>query len=91
MSYIVRLTSLQLKISPVHRIIEDYAVVYFGSSIFKICRLLMVATLCVHIFACIYFRVKIDYANSPDDVINFYVIKNVDPDVRITDDAILNH
>lgn len=65
------------------RIIEDYAVVYLGSSIFKICRLLMVASLCVHIFACIFFRVKMDFANSPEDVAEFYSELNVEPDVSL--------
>ena len=63
------------------RVIEDYAVVYFGSALFKIGRLLVIATFSVHIFACVYFRVKIAYAYSPDDVTNFYTSKNIDPNV----------
>ena len=42
-----------------NRIIEDYAVVYFGSALYKILRLLLVALFSVHIFACAFFRVKV--------------------------------
>jgi hypothetical protein len=63
------------------RIIEDYAVVYFGSALFKIGRLLLIATFSVHIFACVFFRVKIVYAAAPEDVANFYTSRNIDPEV----------
>jgi hypothetical protein len=63
------------------RVIEDYAVVYFGSALFKIGRLLLIATFSVHIFACIFFRVKIVYAAAPEDVANFYISRNIDPEV----------
>jgi len=42
-----------------NRIIEDHAVVYFGAALFKIVRLLVVATLTVHLIACIFYRVKV--------------------------------
>ena len=57
---------------------EDYAVVYFGSSLFKILRLLFIAIFSVHFFACIFYRVKEVSARSPDDVMEFYVAKNAD-------------
>ena len=59
------------------RIIEDYAVLFFGSSIFKIGRLLFVALLSVHLFACAFFRVKRD-TSSQEEVDNFYLSRNVD-------------
>ncbi len=64
------------------RMIEDYAVLYFGSAIFKIARLLFIAMLCVHFFACIYYRVKRDTTPNPDDVEAFYQSKYVEQDVR---------
>ena len=54
---------------------------YFGSAVFKITRLLAVAMLCVHCFACAFFRVKKESAASPDDVEQFYLSKGVDPSV----------
>ena len=56
-------------------------VLYFGSSVFKIARLLFVALLSVHFFACIFFRVKNETAGSPDDVEAFYNSRGVDPNV----------
>ena len=41
----------------VHRVLEDYAVVYMGASIFKITRLLVVAVSSVHVFACLFYKV----------------------------------
>ncbi len=63
------------------RVVEDYAVLYFGSAIFKIARLLFIAMLCVHFFACIYYRVKRDTTPNPDDVEAFYQSKYVEQDV----------
>jgi hypothetical protein len=63
------------------RMLEDYAVLYFGSAMFKIGRLLVIAMMCVHIFACVFYRVKKESAASPDDVAAFYVSKAVDPNV----------
>ena len=65
------------------RILEDYAVLYFGSAIFKIARLLFIAMLCVHFFACIYYRVKRDTTPNPDDVEAFYKSKYVEQDVSL--------
>jgi hypothetical protein len=62
---------------------EDYAVLLFGSSIFKILRLLMIALVFVHLFACAYFRVKKESANSPEDMDGFFTSKAVDPTVGI--------
>ena len=45
------------------RIVEDYAVVYFGAALFKIVRLLVIATFTVHLFACIFYRVKVRAAS----------------------------
>jgi hypothetical protein len=57
-------------------------VLYFGSSVFKIARLLFVALLSVHFFACIFYRVKKDSAASPEDVDTFYTSRGVSPNVR---------
>ncbi len=54
---------------------------YFGSAIFKIARLLFIAMLCVHFFACIYYRVKRDSTPNPDDVEAFYQSRYVDQEV----------
>jgi hypothetical protein len=64
------------------RIIEDYAVLYFGSAMFKIGRLLLIAMMCVHLFACVFFRVKKESAASPEDVALFFSSRGVDPNVR---------
>jgi hypothetical protein len=61
--------------------LEDYAVLYFGSAIFKIVRLLFIALLCVHFFACIYYRVKRDTTPNTDDVEAFYQSRYVEPNV----------
>jgi hypothetical protein len=63
------------------RMIEDYAVVYLGSAVFKIARLLIVATFSVHFFACVFFRVKLNSAASEADVVDFYVSRNIDENV----------
>jgi hypothetical protein len=49
----------------VGRTAEDYAVVYFGASIFKVTRLLVVAVSSVHFFACLFFKVHTTWA-KPD-------------------------
>ncbi len=54
---------------------------YFGSAIFKIGRLLFIAMLSVHLFACAYFRVKKE-TSSEEDMENFYLSRNVDSTVR---------
>jgi hypothetical protein len=56
-------------------------VIYLGSAVFKIARLLFVAMFSVHLFACIFFRVKIASAFTPEDVTIFYSSKNVADDV----------
>ena len=63
------------------RVVEDYVVLYFGSSMFKIARLLFVALLSVHFFACTFYRVKNESAASPEDVQLFYTSRGVDPEV----------
>jgi hypothetical protein len=62
-------------------VIEDYVVLYFGSSVFKIARLLFVALLSVHFFACIFYRVKNESAASSEDVEAFYSSRGVDSNV----------
>lgn len=59
------------------RTIEDYAVVYLGSALFKIARLLIVAAFTVHMFACIFFFVKANYAASQEDVMMFYTSRGI--------------
>ena len=41
------------------RVLEDYAVVFFGSALFKTLRLFIVAAFSIHFFACIFYRVKV--------------------------------
>ena len=65
------------------RKVEDYAVIYFGSALFKIGRLLLFASVSVHLFACIFFRVKESSAASKDDIASFYAAKGVAEDVRV--------
>ncbi len=54
----------------------------FGSSIFKIIRLLFIALLSVHFFACAFYRVKKESAISQEDVENFFLSRNAQPAVR---------
>jgi hypothetical protein len=61
--------------------VEDYGVIYLGSPVFKIARLLFVAMFSVHLFACIFFRVKVSSASTPEDVAMFYTSKNVPENV----------
>jgi hypothetical protein len=63
------------------RVLQDYVVLYFGSSIYKIARLLVIAMISVHLFACAFFRVKKESAYSPEDVEDFYLSKNVNSTV----------
>ena len=64
------------------RAIEDIAVVYLGSAVFKISRLTFIALFMVHLFACIFFRAKLAGANSDEEVANFYLSRNIEEDVR---------
>jgi hypothetical protein len=57
-------------------VIEDYVVISFGSAIFKSIRLLSIAMLSVHVFACAFYRVKKESALSQEDVENFYLTRN---------------
>ena len=54
---------------------------HLGSASFKIGRLLFIAVLCVHFFACAFYRVKKDSALSQEDVNSFYESKEVEPTV----------
>ena len=56
-------------------------VLYFGSSMFKIARLLFVALLSVHFFASAFYRVKNECSKSQDDIDIFYISRGVDPKV----------
>jgi hypothetical protein len=58
-------------------------VIYLGSAVFKIARLLFIAMFSVHMFACIFYRVKIIGAIGPEEVTAFYTTKNVPEDVRV--------
>jgi hypothetical protein len=60
---------------------EDMAVVYLGSAVFKIFRLTFVALFFVHLFACLFFWVKAQSAYSLEDVTEFYASRNVDYNV----------
>jgi hypothetical protein len=61
------------------RALQDYTVLYFGSAVFKIARLLAIALLCVHCFACAFFKVKQQSAD-PQEVALFYLSRGVDVD-----------
>jgi hypothetical protein len=63
------------------RAVEDYIVVYIGSAVFKVLRLLTVASFSVHLFACMFFRVKIMSAVTEDHVEDFYTSRGIDNDV----------
>ncbi len=53
------------------RVVEDYAVVFFGSATFKMLRLFIVAAFSVHVFACVFYRVK-DSIDDQGALIEFY-------------------
>ncbi len=57
--------------------------IYLGSPVFKIARLLFIAMFSVHLFACIFFRVKVISAPTTEDVAAFYTSRNVAEDVSI--------
>jgi hypothetical protein len=61
--------------------LEDLVVVYFGSAAFKILRLTFIAMVSVHLFACMYFRVKVIGSDHPEQVKYFYNSRNIDEDV----------
>ena len=58
--------------------LEDYTVLLLGAAAYKIGRLLFVAMLSVHLFACAFHRIKHETA-SEADAEAFYRSKNVDP------------
>ncbi len=60
---------------------EDIAVVYLGSAVFKIFRLTFIALFFVHLFACLFFWVKLENATSPEEVIEFYTSRNANDKV----------
>ncbi len=62
---------------------KDYAVIYFGSAIFKISRLLFIAMMCVHVFACGFYKIKKESEENEGDADLFYESKNVDPKVSL--------
>ena len=63
---------------------EDVAVVYLGSAVFKIFRLTFIALFFVHLFACIFFRVKVESADRPEDVSEFYTSRNAKDNVSLS-------
>ena len=57
------------------RTAEDYAVVYFGSSIFKITRLIVIAVFSVHFFACSFYKavpIKGSGSSQPAACLDFF-------------------
>mmetsp|Transcript_30422 Transcript_30422/g.80896 ORF Transcript_30422/g.80896 Transcript_30422/m.80896 type:complete len:577 (-) Transcript_30422:1098-2828(-) len=60
-------------------IIHDYVVIYVGAMAFKIARLLVVASMLVHLYACIFWRLKLDYSSEQDRA-DFLDAKGVDPE-----------
>ncbi len=65
------------------RVVEGYVVLCFGAATFKITRLLCIAMLSVHLFACLFYRVKKDSAESQDDLDFFYESRNVNSTVMM--------
>jgi hypothetical protein len=63
-----------------NRVIEDYAVVFFGSATFKMLRLVAFAAFSVHLFACIFYRVK-DSSEDPESVVAFFESREAAIDV----------
>ena len=63
------------------RSLQDYVILYFGTVVFKIGRLVAIAILSIHCFACAFYRVKIESAASPEDVDGFYLSRGVEPTV----------
>ncbi len=63
------------------RTIEDYAVVYLGSFLFKVARLVIIAMFTVHFAACIFYRVKMNSAETVEDVDSFYASHHIRDDV----------
>ena len=49
---------------PVPRVLEDYAVVFFGSVLFKIIRLFVVAAFVIHLHACLFYRIKVAFCTT---------------------------
>lgn len=56
--------------------------VYLGSAVFKILRLMFIASFCVHLLACIFFRVKETSAASDEEIVDFYISRDIAADVR---------
>ncbi len=54
--------------------------VHIGSAVF---RLLIVASFSVHLFACMFFRVKVMSAVKKEDVVDFYSSRGIDEDVSL--------
>ncbi len=59
---------------------QDYVLIRCGSVFFKIFRLLAIALLLVHIFACIYWKAKTS-SSTFEDVEEFLVARDIAPDV----------
>ncbi len=59
-------------------------VLVLGHPVFAILRLLLFVMMSVHLFACIFYRIKKDGAASEDDVIAFYKYFQVDSTVCCT-------
>jgi hypothetical protein len=62
------------------RVVEDYAVLLFGSATFKIARLVSSAVLLVHIFACGFYRVKAESAGR-EALEDFFATRGVSAQV----------
>ena len=59
--------------------------VYLGSALFKVFRLVIIAMFTVHFGAFIFFRVKMNSAASADDVSSFYAENFIRHDVSAMD------
>ena len=70
-----------LELTWILRVFQDYVVLYFGSAMYKIARLLVIAMISIHLFACAFYRVKKESAENPEDVDAFYESRNVNPTV----------
>ncbi len=63
------------------RVAQDYMVLVLGHPVFSILRLLLFTVMMVHLFACLFYRIKKDSAASEEDVNAFYKFFRVDPTV----------
>jgi hypothetical protein len=60
---------------------QDYMVLVVGHPAYAILRLLLIAMIAIHLFACLFYRIKKESAASQEEVVVFYKAFNVDSTV----------